>query len=242
MRYHVGRRVGKRGHVGVSVSDKEMGGCLKRAFTWPFLLVYFVCIWPFIWLFKKFRASTATWQKVLYIGLAVALFIIIAAGVYGASKDDSPETIEPTPPPVYEVVVPEITPEPTIAPTPEPTPTAEPTPAPVHKYIGADELNLRAEPSRDADILGEYRKGDRLEILEEVDEWYKVDINGTVGYMVQEYIVDERPVIVYWSSSGSKYHAKEDCRTFDSDTHIYSGTKEDAADEGKDEPCGVCIG
>lgn len=238
MRYHVGRRVGKRGHVGASVSDKEMGGCLKRAFTWPFLLVYFVCIWPFIWIFKKFRASTETWQKALYIGLAVVLLIIIAAGVYGVSKDDEPEPVEPTPPPVFETVVLETTPEPTIAPTPEPTP--EPTPAPVYKYIGADELNLRADPSRDADILGEYHKGDRLEILGEIDEWYKVDINGTVGYMVQEYIVDEKPVIVYWVDGGEVYHTRDDCWTLNRSKHIKSGTIEEAKDHGKIGYCDEC--
>ena len=238
MRYYASRKVGKRGRVGVSMSDKEVNGCLSALFVWPFKLFYYIVIWPFKWVFGKLRHSNTKAQKGIYGGLAALL--VIGAGIAMFSPDDAPEAAEPTPPPAYEVVVPEITPEPTIVPTPKPTPTPEPTPAPVYKYIGADELNLRAEPSRDADILGEYHKGDRLEILDEVDEWYKVDINGTVGYMVQEYIIDERPVIVYWSKTGKKYHSREGCSTFDSDTRIYSGTKEEAMDEGKTEPCAVC--
>ena len=218
------------------MSDKEVNGCLSALFVWPFKLFYYIVIWPFKWVFGKLRHSNTKAQKGIYGGLAALL--VIGAGIAMFSPDDAPEVVEPTPPPAYEVVVPEITPEPTIAPTPEPTP--EPTPAPVYKYIGADELNLRAEPSRDADILGEYHKGDRLEILDEVDEWYKVDINGVVGYMVQEYIVDEKPVIVYWVDGGEVYHTRDDCWTLNRSKHIKSGTIEEAKDHGKIGYCDEC--
>ena len=236
MRYYASRKVGKRGRVGVGMSDKEVNGCLSALFVWPFKLFYYIVMWPFKWVFGKLRHSNTKAQKGIYGGLAALL--VIGAGIAMFSPDDAPEVVEPTPPPAYEVVVPATTPEPTIAPTPEPTP--EPTPAPVYKYIGADELNLRAEPSRDADILGEYHKGDRREIVGENGEWYKVDINGTVGYMVKEYIVDEKPVIVYWVDGGEVYHTREDCWTLNRSKHIKSGTIEEAEDQGKIGYCDEC--
>lgn len=73
---------------------------------------------------------------------------------------------------------------------PEPTPETEPPteapetepPAPVYKTMTGT-CYLRAEPSREAAILGEYWAGTTVEFLGEVSGWYKVQVDGMVGYM-----------------------------------------------------------
>ena len=42
---------------------------------------------------------------------------------------------------------------------------------------------IRSGPSMDAEIIGEYMYGTTVEFLEDVGGWYKVRIDGMVGYM-----------------------------------------------------------
>lgn len=42
---------------------------------------------------------------------------------------------------------------------------------------------LRAEPSMEGKIIGEYWAGTTVEFLEDVGGWYKVRVDGVVGYM-----------------------------------------------------------
>lgn len=42
---------------------------------------------------------------------------------------------------------------------------------------------LRAEPSMEGEIIGEYWTGTTVEFLEDVGGWYKVRVDGMVGYM-----------------------------------------------------------
>ena len=42
---------------------------------------------------------------------------------------------------------------------------------------------IRSGPSMDAEIIGEYMYGTTVEFLEDVGGWYKVQIDGMVGYM-----------------------------------------------------------
>ncbi len=42
---------------------------------------------------------------------------------------------------------------------------------------------IRSGPSMDAEILGEYMYGTTVEFLEDVGGWYKVRIDGMIGYM-----------------------------------------------------------
>lgn len=55
-------------------------------------------------------------------------------------------------------------------------------------YIDAGSLNMRAKPSRDADIIREYSGGQQLKIIGEEGEWYKVTISGVSGYMIKEHV------------------------------------------------------
>lgn len=54
--------------------------------------------------------------------------------------------------------------------------------------VNCDQLNLREEPSTDADILLIIKKGDPVSILEESKGFYKVLTNGIIGYCVKEFI------------------------------------------------------
>ena len=42
---------------------------------------------------------------------------------------------------------------------------------------------IRSAPSMDAEIIGEYMYGTTVEFLEDVGGWYKVRVDGMVGYM-----------------------------------------------------------
>ena len=49
-------------------------------------------------------------------------------------------------------------------------------------------LNLRADAGTEFDILGKLQNGMTGEVLSESEEWAKVKINGTVGYVSKEFI------------------------------------------------------
>ena len=56
--------------------------------------------------------------------------------------------------------------------------------------IATDVLYLRAEPRTDAEILGRFRHGTRVEILNSTKyrNWAKVRAGGMVGYMYKSYL------------------------------------------------------
>ena len=78
---------------------------------------------------------------------------------------------------------------------PTPPPAAAPEPAPVaaapqsDKTIGtvrvtASVLNVRKEDSASADVIAQVKKGDRLALLGEGDQWNRVRLaDGTIGFV-----------------------------------------------------------
>lgn len=55
--------------------------------------------------------------------------------------------------------------------------------------VTGDSLRLRAEANTSSSILATVPKGTQVVVLEnEVNGWYKVDLNGTVGYMSADYL------------------------------------------------------
>lgn len=68
--------------------------------------------------------------------------------------------------------------------------------------IASDVLYLRDEPRTDADILGRYRYGTKVEILNSTKyrNWAKVKVSGQVGYMYKSYLSNFTTTA---SSSGS---------------------------------------
>lgn len=55
-------------------------------------------------------------------------------------------------------------------------------PEPIYKTLKAS-CYLRAETSKESDILGTYYTGATVQFLEDVGGWYKVKVDGMVGYM-----------------------------------------------------------
>ena len=61
--------------------------------------------------------------------------------------------------------------------------------------VDADTLNLRKSPSTDSSVLGQLDRGQKVEILEQDGVWYKIKVNGTIGYAHSDYMekVEEEP-------------------------------------------------
>ena len=53
-------------------------------------------------------------------------------------------------------------------------------------------LNLREAPSSDSEILASYRGGTKVTVLRKGKYWYRVSVNGKVGYMGKDYLTDTR--------------------------------------------------
>jgi TonB family protein len=86
------------------------------------------------------------------------------------------------------------------SPAPKPEPVAPPPPEPVttkpieEKVIGtvrvmASALNVRSEPSTDADVVAQVKKGEALSVLVSLDAWVKVRIgSGEVGWVAARFV------------------------------------------------------
>ena len=64
----------------------------------------------------------------------------------------------------------------------ETQPATETEYTPIYKTLTGS-CYIRSGPSMDAEIIGEYMYGTTVEFLEDVGGWYKVRIDGMVGYM-----------------------------------------------------------
>ena len=64
----------------------------------------------------------------------------------------------------------------------ETQPATETEYTPIYKTLKGS-CYIRSGPSMDAEIIGEYMYGTTVEFLEDVGGWYKVRIDGIVGYM-----------------------------------------------------------
>ncbi|MBQ7962856.1 MAG: hypothetical protein IJ289_09680 [Clostridia bacterium] len=72
MRIGIGKSFGSF-HIGTSVSTKGIGKGLWNLIVWPFYLMYYVCIWPFVAIYravtkkKKVKKATATAEANRYL-------------------------------------------------------------------------------------------------------------------------------------------------------------------------------
>ena len=57
----------------------------------------------------------------------------------------------------------------------------------------SDNVNIRQEPSTEAEILGSLSTGDQISVVGETSQWFKVNVNGNIGYISKEFLVS-RPV------------------------------------------------
>ena len=58
----------------------------------------------------------------------------------------------------------------------------------IGKVVNADILNVRKGPSISFDIIGTLSGGDKVKIIGESNGWYKIEYNGTYGYVSGSYI------------------------------------------------------
>lgn len=54
-------------------------------------------------------------------------------------------------------------------------------------------LNLRSEPSEQGGILGSYKTGTAVKLLNRGNGWHKVEVNGQTGYMASRYLTATKP-------------------------------------------------
>jgi len=77
-------------------------------------------------------------------------------------------------------------------------------------------LNLRGEPSREADIIGSANEGDRVTVIdgpytdEAGEPWYLVDTGNATGYAIAEFLVARDGDAPSQQSSGSSYQFRAD--------------------------------
>ena len=72
--------------------------------------------------------------------------------------------------------------------------------------VNADYVNFRTGPSTSSSVIRMLNKGTEVTVLEESSGWYKLNCNGTTGYMSSKYVTVSEPKKVeasLGSSSGS---------------------------------------
>ena len=56
-----------------------------------------------------------------------------------------------------------------------------------------DSVNIRLEPGTDADVLGSLSTGDQVSVVGETSGWFKVNVNGNIGYIRKDFLVNSAP-------------------------------------------------
>jgi uncharacterized protein YgiM (DUF1202 family) len=54
--------------------------------------------------------------------------------------------------------------------------------------VNTDGLKVRTEPNTECEVLDIVGSGQRFDVLEELDEWVKIDLDGEEGYLYKEYV------------------------------------------------------
>lgn len=65
-----------------------------------------------------------------------------------------------------------------------------------HDYsVTASELRIRSKPDGKSDVLGSLRKGDIVRVVDTDEEWAKIRVAGSVGYVKSEFLGEAQPLI-----------------------------------------------
>ena len=59
-------------------------------------------------------------------------------------------------------------------------------------YVSADGLRVRKGPSTDTEEINSLSKNDKVEIIGQTGNWYKIKLNGKIGYVSVKYISDTK--------------------------------------------------
>ena len=66
--------------------------------------------------------------------------------------------------------------------------TTESNPLPKYVQVTARNLRLRAEPNTNCDTITSLDKGEKAQVLDYVDGWYKVSYKGNEGYLSADHV------------------------------------------------------
>jgi uncharacterized protein YgiM (DUF1202 family) len=67
-------------------------------------------------------------------------------------------------------------------------PTTTPVTATIYAYVITDALNVRAGPSVDSEIVGRLTKDERVEIVDNSEQWRKIKSENIEGYVDSDYL------------------------------------------------------
>lgn len=75
-----------------------------------------------------------------------------------------------------------------------PTPTLSPMPLSEMEFVAIDEVNIREKADKNADIVGGLLKGERVEVLSDEGDWYKISYEDSdsnkkmTGYAAKQFV------------------------------------------------------
>lgn len=113
------------------------------------------------------------WYKVSYngtVGYMSAEWLSVVVNASTGAPADTPSAPVETPPAQSNE---------------EPEPTVVGSTATV---VGAGLLNVRSGPGTDCARIGVLKDGDQVTIVEELDGWYKISMNGIIGFVSSKYL------------------------------------------------------
>lgn len=62
-------------------------------------------------------------------------------------------------------------------------------------YINGDKVNFRSESNIESELYGELALGDSIKVIEEQDNWIKIEKDGKEGYIRSLYVSEDKPEI-----------------------------------------------
>ncbi len=110
----------------------------------------------------------------------------------------------------------------------------------VNNPVSTQVLFLRSKPSTSSEALGYYRNGKSVTLLQKLDGWYKVQVDGKTGYMMAKYLkvsdeVASGTAVVY-NPNGNSYVNFRSGASLNASvlSRVPVGTKIDVLDKGTD--------
>lgn len=107
-------------------------------------------------------------------------------GVQSESPSDDNESQIPGNSETEDITQPDTEPDSTPDTQPDTEPDVEPE-TPVYVKVTAKSLNVREEPNTTCTVIASLKKGDKVQVLEELEEWYKITYDGKEGYISKTY-------------------------------------------------------
>ena len=121
------------------------------------------------------------WYKVSYngtVGYMSAEWLSVVVSASTGAPADAPSAPAENPPAQSSNETPAQS-------TEKPAPTVVGSTATV---VGAGLLNIRSGPGTDCARIGVLKDGDQVTILEDLDDWYKISMNGMTGFVASKYL------------------------------------------------------